>query len=33
VFPHELAGLKVAEIAAGKQDLADILGLFDGDAG
>ena len=28
VFPHELAGLQPAEIAGGKSDLADILGLF-----
>jgi len=28
VFPHELAGLKVSEIAAGKKDLANILDLF-----
>jgi hypoxanthine phosphoribosyltransferase len=28
VFPHELAGLEPAEIAAGKKDLAGILHLF-----
>jgi len=28
VFPHELAGLEVGEIAAGKKDLANILDLF-----
>lgn len=28
VFPHELDGLKIEEIAAGKKDLADILDLF-----
>jgi len=28
VFPHELDGLEKSEIAAGKQDLADILDLF-----
>jgi hypothetical protein len=29
VFPHELDGLEMAEIAAGKQDLANILDLFE----
>ena len=29
VFPHELDGLKMAEIAAGKKDLANILDLFE----
>jgi hypoxanthine phosphoribosyltransferase len=29
VFPHELDGLEVAEIAAGKKDLANILELFE----
>ena len=29
VFPHELAGLTGAEIAAGKEDLDDILDLFE----
>lgn len=29
VFPHELAGLEISEIAAGKKDLAEILDLFD----
>ena len=29
VFPHELAGLEVSEIAKGKSDLANILGLFE----
>ena len=28
VFPHELSGLKVSEIAAGKTDLASIIDLF-----
>ena len=28
VFPHELDGLKAAEIAQGKSDLANILDLF-----
>jgi len=28
VFPHELAGLDIAEIEAGKQDLTGILDLF-----
>ncbi len=29
VFPHELAGLEKSEIASGKQDLCNILELFD----
>ena len=29
VFPHELEGLEVSEIVAGKSDLANILSLFD----
>jgi hypothetical protein len=29
VFPHELDGLKMAEIAAGKKDFANILELFE----
>jgi hypothetical protein len=29
VFPHELDGLKMTEIAAGKKDLANILDLFE----
>ena len=29
VFPHELDGLELSEIAAGKQDLANILHLFE----
>ena len=29
VFPHELDGLKMAEIATGKKDLANILDLFE----
>ncbi len=29
VFPHELDGLEMAEIAAGKKDLANILHLFE----
>lgn len=29
VFPHELAGLEKSEIASGKQDLENILDLFD----
>ncbi len=29
VFPHELAGLELDEISAGKKDLAGILGLFE----
>jgi len=29
VFPHELDGLEVAEIAAGKKDLANIIDLFE----
>ncbi len=29
VFPHELAGLEVSEIAEGKQDLKNILDLFE----
>ncbi|MCP4494770.1 MAG: hypoxanthine phosphoribosyltransferase [Gammaproteobacteria bacterium] len=29
VFPHELDGLELSEIAQGKSDLADILGLFE----
>tara|TARA_R110002096_G_scaffold154407_2_gene318497 strand:- start:367 stop:924 length:558 start_codon:yes stop_codon:yes gene_type:complete len=29
VFPHELAGLEKSEIAAGKQDLCNILELFE----
>jgi hypoxanthine phosphoribosyltransferase len=28
VFPHELDGLEISEIAAGKHDLADIIDLF-----
>ena len=28
VFPHELSGLKVSEIAAGKTDLTSIIDLF-----
>lgn len=28
VFPHELAGLEMSEIVAGKSDLANILKLF-----
>jgi hypoxanthine phosphoribosyltransferase len=28
VFPHELDGLEIAEIVAGKQDLNDIIDLF-----
>jgi len=29
VFPHELDGLELSEIRAGKQDLANILDLFE----
>ena len=29
VFPHELAGLELGEIGAGKKDLANILDLFE----
>jgi len=29
VFPHELEGLQISELAAGKSDLAKILDLFD----
>ena len=29
VFPHELDGLEISEIADGKQDLANIIDLFD----
>lgn len=29
VFPHELAGLEISEIAQGKTDLAGIIDLFD----
>ncbi len=29
VFPHELSGLEVAEIEAGKKDLGNILDLFE----
>ncbi len=29
VFPHELEGLQISELAAGKSDLANILDLFD----
>jgi hypoxanthine phosphoribosyltransferase len=29
VFPHELDGLKIDEIVAGKKDLANILDLFE----
>jgi len=29
VFPHELDGLEMAEIAEGKKDLANILDLFE----
>ena len=29
VFPHELDGLKMAEIAAGMKGLANILDLFE----
>ncbi|MCH7881297.1 MAG: hypoxanthine phosphoribosyltransferase [Proteobacteria bacterium] len=29
VFPHELAGLEMSEIVAGKSDLANILELFE----
>ncbi len=28
VFPHELEGLKMSEIVAGKSDLSDVLDLF-----
>jgi hypothetical protein len=28
VFPHELDGLELAEIARGKKDFANILDLF-----
>lgn len=29
VFPHELAGLDISEISAGKEDLGNILDLFE----
>jgi len=29
VFPHELSGLEIAEIASGKKDLGNILDLFE----
>ncbi|TDJ23517.1 MAG: hypoxanthine phosphoribosyltransferase [Gammaproteobacteria bacterium] len=29
VFPHELEGLQISELAAGKSDLANILDLFE----